>query len=953
MSLVIRLLGQIKICRAEQPVSGRGAKPVALLAYLLVTGKAQPRRHLIDLLFDGPADPKASLRWTLAELRQVIGPGYLLADRQQVAFNFEKDHWVDVAAFEAGQLDLYRGDFLAGLNVRNAPSFEQWALIERERLRGIYQEALTRQLETVESRGDDQAVIETARQLLDLDNLGEGWHRALMRAYARQGQREAALAQFDLCRQILQTELGVEPAAETVTLAKAIRQGQVRTTTADSPGSERSLPVHSATPRHNLPPQSTPFIGREEELAEITRRLTNPACRLLTLVGPGGIGKTRLALAAAECLLPGETFPGGIYFVPLAALSSVDFLVSALADRLNFFFQGGADPKVQLLNVLGELKQATLLVLDNFEQLGEGTGLLAAILQSAPVVKLLVTSRERLNLRDEWLLDIRGLPFPEPSPQPSPSEGEGWVGVEGYSAVQLFLQTAARLKVTLALSEVDKPFVARICQLVEGMPLGLELAAAWVRVLSCHEIATEIEKSLGFLTTSLRDVPARHRSLMAVFDHSWRILSPVEQRVFRNLAVFRGGFSREAAEQVAGASLPLLAALVDKSMLRRNDSGRYELHELLRQYGYTKLDEAGETDQVRSRHLAFFLELAEEAEPKLQGVEQARWIEKLDIETGNLRAALAWSLEGGNAQTGLRLAATLGQFWFMRSQGYDEGIRWLERVLPETDPSEQTEERAKAFHWLGQFAHYQSDDFTATAAFEKSLALYRALGDKTGIADSLLFLGDIASFQGDDITARSLYAEARSAYEESLVILRERGDTWTMARSLNYLGEIARVEGDYAAARSFYEESLASRRKLADQRGMAVSLYNLGQVAHHQGDVRQAATYFKESLTMSQELRDKRGVADGLVGLAGVAGNTGQLERAARLFGAAETLYEDSVIRLEYSDQVEYDRNVAIVRTQLDEATFAAAWTAGRAMMLEQAVDYALAVQLGGNTSCP
>ena len=350
----------------------------------------------------------------------------------------------------------------------------------------------------------------------------------------------------------------------------------------------------------------------------------------------------------------------------------------------------------------------------------------------------------------------------------------------------------------------------------------------------------------------------------------------------------------------------------------------------------------GETDQGRSSHLTFYLKLAEEAEPKLQGAEQATWQKKLNTENGNLRAALAWSLEGGDTETGLRLAATLGQFWLMRTQHYDEGIGWLERVLSETGPSAQAEERAKAFHWLGQFALYQSDDATASKTFEKSLALYRALEDKTGIADSLLFLGDIASFQGDDIAARSLYAEARSTYEESLAALRERGDDWMMARSLNYLGEIARAEEDYAAARSFYEDSLVIRRKLGDTRGIAVSLYNLGHVAHYQGDIRQAATYFKESLTLSQKMGDKRGIADGLAGLAGGAE---QPKRAARLFGAAETLYEESVVRLEYSDQIEYDRNVAAVRAQLDEATFATAWAEGRVMTLEQAVDYALATE--------
>jgi predicted ATPase len=416
------------------------------------------------------------------------------------------------------------------------------------------------------------------------------------------------------------------------------------------------------------------------------------------------------------------------------------------------------------------------------------------------LVKLLVTSRERLNLRDEWLFDIRGLPFPEPPPKPSASE-EDWVGVERYDAVQLFLQTAIRLDPTFALSEANKPNLVRICQLVEGMPLGLELAAAWVRVLSCREIAQEIEQGLEFLATSLRDMPARHRSLAAVFGHSWKLLSAEEQRVFRGLAVFRGGFSREAAGELAGASLPVLAALVDKSLLRRNDSGRYELHELLRQYGAEKLDEAGETDPVRSRHLALFLNLAEAAEPKLQSAEQATWLKKLNIENDNLRAALAWSLEGGKAEIGLQLAVTLGEFWYSRGQLFSEGIEWLERVLSGVGASKPTKARARAFRRLGMLSELQGNFDAARSAFEQSLNLYRELGDKEGIAASLHYLAETIARQGDEVAARPRDAAARSAYVEGLVSQRQQGKPWRIAPFLNSPGDIARNEDHYKAAR--------------------------------------------------------------------------------------------------------------------------------------------------------
>jgi predicted ATPase len=963
-------LGTIEVTLDGQPVTAFEYDKVrALLAYLAVEADRPHRREsLAGLLWPDRPEPNArkNLSQALSVLRQALGdhqasPSFLLITPQTLQFNPAGDYELDVTTFTT-RLDackthdhsrlescdwclaqyqqsvaLYRGNFLEGFSVGDSLAFEDWTILNRERLQRLFIETLSHLAHYHARRGQVEEALPYAWRQVALEPWQENGYRQLMRLLALNGQREAALAKYETYRRLLDEELGIEPAQETTRLYEQIRAGSLSRSAGEQGQVETApMPPRLPLPPHKLPSQPTPFIGREGELAEITQRLTNPTCRLLTLIGPGGIGKTRLALEVGTRLLPGEAFPGGIYFVPLSALSSADFTISTLAETLKITFQGGEAPKTQLLNFLGELKQAMLLILDNFEQLADGADLLAAILRRAPAVKLLVTSRERLNLRNEWVLDIRGLSFPQ-SLQP----GEA---LAGYSAAQLFLETATRLEATFALSEADIPHLARICQLVEGMPLGLELAAAWVRVLSCREIAQEIEKNLKFLTTPLQDVPARHRSMTAVFDHSWNRLSPEEQRVFRSLAVFRGGFSRDAAEQVAGASLPLLAALLDKSMLRRNDVGRYELHELLRQYAAEKLDKAGETGQVRSRHLAFFLKLVEEVEPKSHGVEQLTWLKWLNNENDNLRAALTWSLEGGAAETGLRLAAPLGWFWFLRGL-YDEGIQWLDRVLSETDPTEQPAVRARAFHILGQTARFQGDDATARSACEQSLALYRTLEDWRGIADSLFILGDIAGYQGDDAAARSIFAAARSAYEKALVILRQQGDQWRMARSFNKMGEIARVEDDYPSARSFYEESLSIRRELDDQIGTALELGNLGVVALHQGHVRQAAAFSQEGLVLYRKHGVKRGMIDCLEVLAGVAGSAGQPTWAARLFGATQVLREAVGTCREYIDQIEYDRHVAVTRAKLDEATFAAAWAEGRAMTLEQAMDYALATK--------
>ncbi|NIN64081.1 MAG: SARP family transcriptional regulator, partial [Anaerolineae bacterium] len=347
---------------------------------------------------------------------------------------------------------------------------------------------------------------------------------------ALDGQRSTALAQYETCRRALTEELGVGPTAETVTLYERIQTEEDFTPPA---------------PLDNLPPAPTPFVGREEELAELAELLANPDCRLVTLFGPGGIGKTRLALQVAADQV--GAFAHGVYFVPLASVSTPEFILPTMANVLNLYFDGKPDPEEQLLNYLRQKEM--LLVLDNLEHILEGSALLAKVLWHAPGVVLLATSRERVNLQEEWVYEIEGLTYPKDQASEE---------IESYSAVELFVQAARRIQRKFTLVEQVHPSVIRICQMVEGMPLGVELAAAWVPVRSCEEIAGEIERNLDILSTSLRNVPKRHRSLRAAFDHSWNLLSEQEREVFRQLSVFRGGFQAAAAEKVAGAPLPVL-----------------------------------------------------------------------------------------------------------------------------------------------------------------------------------------------------------------------------------------------------------------------------------------------------------------------------------------------------------------------------------------------------------
>ncbi|NUO02992.1 MAG: hypothetical protein HUU01_20475, partial [Saprospiraceae bacterium] len=458
--------------------------------------------------------------------------------------------------------------------------FETWMLAEQARLRELVIQALHTLAIYHAGQGQLAQGIGFVRRLLSMEPWREEAHRQLMGLLAQAGQRSAALAQYEICRQILVEELGVDPGPETKALYERIRAGDLsqRAQKLESTGEFSSTPLLPSplaplSPRHNLPPQPTPFIGREQEIAEIKQLLLEePACRLLTLMGPGGIGKTRLALAAAAEVK--DSFPHGVHFAPLASVGEPEIIISALAEALHLTIQAGVKPKTELFNYLDE--KQLLLVIDNLEHLLAGVGLLSEILMAAPQVKLLATSRERLNLQEEWSYRVQGLSFPKDA---SPD-----TNFESYSAMRLFLERACRAEAGFNLSEADLPHVIRLCQLVDGMPLALELAAPWVRSITCREIVQEIERSLDFLTTSLRNTPARHRSIKAVLEQTWQRLPETEKALLCKLSVFQGGCLREAAIQVTGATLTLLSSLVDKALLRRAESGRYELHELIRQF---------------------------------------------------------------------------------------------------------------------------------------------------------------------------------------------------------------------------------------------------------------------------------------------------------------------------------------------------------------------------------
>ena len=578
------------------------------------------------------------------------------------------------------------------------------------------------------------------------------------------------------------------------------------------------------------PPPETFFVGRDRELAEITLLLTSPSCRLLTLVGPGGIGKTRLALETARQL----KFANGVHFVALQPLSSPDFILSAIAEAVGFLFDRGSNPKQQLLGYFRD--KSVLLILDNLEHLLDGIPLVTEMLAAAPGLRILATSRERLNLREEWVLEVGGLSYPTQEVETE---------IEHYSAAELFILHASRTTIGFSLSDAVKLAVIRICRLVGGMPLAIELAAAWVRVLSCEAIADEIERSLDFLETSARDTEPRHRSMRAVIDPTWNRMSEQERAVFGKVSVFHGGFSREAAEAVAGASLQILSALVDKSLLRVGETGRYEIHELLRQYGEEQLVRAGNMDRVRGDHGIYFMSFLSQREPDIKGRRQLGTLNEVDADFENIRAGWHWMLSSRNYRVLDRALETL--FLFCETRGrFHDGVELLSSAQAQLAVESADELRAirgrirtRHLRLMGWNEYSHRDAEKIRDEVEEWLALARYQGDQTQIAFCLWLLSVMGYFTQD-------YAGVTPLMEACLALYSDLEDRFYMARTADWLAILVGSNGQMEEFYRLSQYSLDLRRAIGDRFGTASSLVNLARRALDDGHYQQAKHHVQE-----------------------------------------------------------------------------------------------------------
>jgi predicted ATPase/class 3 adenylate cyclase/Flp pilus assembly protein TadD len=639
-------------------------------------------------------------------------------------------------------------------------------------------------------------------------------------------------------------------------------------------------PIHSLTAHpNNLPLPITPFLGREDEVARIIRDLEQKECRIVSIVGPGGIGKSRLAIEAAGSVL--GDFPHGVYYVPLTSLvaGSIQFLVFTVADALKFSFYSREDPKIQLINHLRE--KTILLVLDNFEHLVGEAELIAEIVEDAPHIKCLITSRSRLQLKGEYLFELGGMPFPDT---------EKTDDAEQYPAIKLFVQSARRIKPDYILHPGDRDAVVRICRLVEGLPLGIELAASWVRSLSCPEIMQELEKSLGFLSSQLQDTPKRHKSLRAVFDHTWDLLSVEEKKIFKRLSIFQGGFSREAAKQIAGASLADLNALSDKSLVRRDQTGRYEVLKMLKQFTAEKLEiNLEEREETQVQFCRFYAQLLDAPVTQADGNNTALLHETIAEEIENVRAAWQWAIDDGMFAEIDKMLPKIYSYYESRAW-LQEGVKTFQMAMNRLEPAAQNDDHSAIINRLnshiGALHQRLSQYAIARLLIENSMIAFKRLNRPKDISFCLNELGIIAYKQGQ-------YEAALEYYASSKAIKETTGDKQGLASTINNQAIVYLALGNFAEARALHEQALALRTQLNDRFGMASSMNNLANVIVNSGEYNEAKRLYEKSLAIRQEIKDRTGIASCLNNLGLVYEKMGEDAKARGLYLESLKLKQD------------------------------------------------------------
>jgi predicted ATPase/DNA-binding SARP family transcriptional activator len=1018
--LGLEFLGLPQVHLDDTPVATDRRKAIALIAYLAVNDvNHSPQKYSRDslsaLLWPDYDQARAfsNLRRTIWEIHQVLGESWLIAERESVCLNEEAKIDLDVARFldliSQGRqqtetalrvpplgdaVKLYRNHFLTGFSLKDAPNFNEWAFAESENLRRQLAEALIMLIESYCAQNQTESAIPYARRLVALDPLNESAHRQLMEVYLQGGQHSAALKQYQIFEQILRKELNLDPQPETRSLYKKIRKGEVKPVQV-----KKSL--ESITPPHNLPLQLSTFIGREKQQNEMIHLIAKR--RLVTLVGAGGIGKTRLSLQVGQRLL--NNYPDGVWFIALDSLSDPTLVPQTVAAVFDIHDTTGRPITQTLIDSLRE--KTALLIFDNCEHLLESCAqLITAILQDCPNVKIFATSRGTLNLTGETVIYIPSLSIPE---QDVASDH-----LTEYESIGLFTERAALVQLSFRLTNQNAQAVVEICRKVDGIPLAIELAAARVDVLQVEEILRQLQDSFALLASDSIAILPRHQTLQASMDWSWGLLTVPERTLLQQLSVFAGGWTLETAQAVCdGDVLGLTSALVKKSLIVVNQVAgretRYRFHEIVREYALRKLSESDYEGNLQTRHLTYFLSLAEHAEAALRGQARVEWMERLDDELDNLRAALSWA-DKIDVEAGLYLAGRLMRYW--ESSDLQEGIRWLEKFLHKPESQNSPLARAVALHTYGWLLTWLQRFRLARTVTEESLMLFQTLGDQQGEIDTLISLANIDQFVNDlDSGTKRLHRaldlsqalgdrwrqavalgflgwdrrdqqQAFANWEKAIQLYREVGDQIYLANLLSLLAQfrvlngdiqvgekyldesillwhsnkranawehpkivkslILLIHGDYEQAYAILQEALVSAQETGNRMSYLWSRVRLGYVALRAGNLVEAHSLLVETLQDFHKDGYTIGAVFALEGLAALLIATSKPEKAARLIGCADATREKIPDMRPLIEEADMYRNMMAILAKIGPSAFEVVYDEGRAMTLEEAVKYAL-----------
>ncbi len=914
-SLQVRLLGVVQISQNDQVVEGfESRKALALLCYLMSDPHPIPRSQLVDLFWADKSETrgKGNLSRVLNNINRLL-PDCLEANRQTVRFVPPPSLWLDTNVFDQlyrektiaswnAAANLYQGTFLQGIFLDDAPTFETWLISQQEHWQQRVAEVLNGLTAYYLQKDEFQRGLKTTDHLLKLNPWREEAHRLKMLFLALTGQRSEALHQYQECQKILEQELELNPSELTQSLCKSIEadgiselQGEWKT--------RLFQPQNLVFMNHNLPAATTPFFGRTQELSDLTESLTASENRLWTLVGLGGMGKTRLALETANQMI--SHFHDGVFFIPLDAVRSGEGFLAEISQVLKLFPARQESLQQQLLNLLRDKQM--LLILDSFEHLIDETTLLLTLLKEAPQLCLMVTSRQRLKLTGEQVFEVHGLSVNSPEPGAFSTLAP---------AVEMFLESARRAG--SALHQDDHATVQKICEKLDGMPLGLELAAPWTRTVSCATIAEEIDKNLGFLTDTTIQDTARHQSIQAAFEHSWQLLNDTEKTTFAKLSVFKGGFTSEALTEVTESSWTTLASLQDKSLVHRASSHRFSLHGLLRQFGMEQLEKQRDLKQdIQCRHCTYFMAFAQDKGQQLQGEGQFNALRAIGQELENILIAWDWALNQGLEDLLTQVLYPLSRFFelnsrfeegkvwfdeasialskveledsslfpqlmicrgtlFLRQGDYEQSQKFLEQGLSLLK-AEDTLNRACALEALGETYYFKGNDEDSKSLLEEGLSLFESLDNVWGTANGKNNLGNLYWRQGD-------YQRAQQLHQEALTLRQQMGDDWGMASSLNNLGAVAYHMEDYPSAQHYFEQGLEVGKGIEDHHNVAACLNNLGEVARRLTQMDRAKQLHQDSLKLRQKIGDRIGIAYSFNNLGDTSLTLGELEEAFASF---------------------------------------------------------------------